>query len=66
MTKKDENVKAETGKTVKDLTTLELKGIHFDNQGKINFLKQQNQVIIEEIQMRASKGIEADNGTITK
>ncbi len=48
-----------SSKSVTDFETNELKVMHFDNQGEINFFKQQNQTIINEINMRNSNGIEA-------
>ena len=49
---KEKEVKAETGKTVKDFTIEQLKVMHFDNQGQMNYLRQANQTILEEINKR--------------
>jgi hypothetical protein len=35
-----------------ELTVEQLKVMHFDNQGQMNFLKQQNQAILQELQKR--------------
>jgi hypothetical protein len=36
--------------------------MHFDNQGQMNFLKQQNQAILQELQKR----VEVENGNSKK